>query len=124
MLFDVGPTETITLARGFVDAETKRSFKGPIVIRQPTVDDEIRRDILITDLAGSVPAMARSRTVDIMALVLQCIVSWEGLPQPRFEHLRMLTSKDADALVGALNRVQGKTLEGNDEASSSPPLQP
>jgi hypothetical protein len=129
MLFDLGPTETVTLARGFVDPETKKTFKGPVVIRQPTVEDEIRRDILITELAGSTPAMGRSRTVDIMALVLQCIVSWEGLPQPRFEHLRMLTSKDADALVSALNRVQeerveGNGEEGNDEESSSPPSQP
>lgn len=111
MLFEMGPTETVKLRYGWTDPESKKKFVGPIIIRQPTVDDEIRRDVLVTELSGAQPAMARSRTVEVMALVLQCIVSWDGLPQPRFDHLRGLASADADLLVAALNRVQRS--EGN-----------
>ncbi len=114
MLFDVGKTETVTLQRGWIDPETKQKFLGPVILRQPSVEDEIQRDILIAELAGAQPMMARSRTVELMALVLQCIVSWDGLPQPRFEHLRGLTSLDADRLVAGMNRAQQSEQSGNE----------
>lgn len=112
-------TATVHLTRGYVDEQNVAHRK--VTLRVPTMRDEVKRDQYIAE--RGLPGDA----AQFLALVLQVIVEWEGIPLPAFSHLEALTRGDFRRLVNALGDLESDDAEANlgksptSEDDSSPP---
>ncbi|MFG0245743.1 MAG: hypothetical protein ACF8MF_06815 [Phycisphaerales bacterium JB052] len=103
-------TKEVMLDRGFVDKEGKAHRR--VVLRPPTVDDEVTRDAELASIRHSNdgPDSRRfegfSDTLSTMALIKQCIVTWDHLPKPELYHLRSLSRADGRKIVKAFYDVE------------------
>ena len=129
-MFEQTRTKVVELRRGYVaDGKAHRR----IVLRVPMIEDEIRRDAALNEMRYSSSEIeqraAESDALSMLALVKECIVSWEGIAEVKMIHLRSLTRSDASKLIAAFNALEHEDaaeadkllkadLEGNENGKS------
>ncbi len=128
-LFGQPTTKTVELTRGYVDPDGNAHRE--VTLRAPMIEDEICRDAAIADMrrsgSESERGKADSDALQMLALVKECVMSWDGIADVQLSHLRQLTRRDASILILALDALEAedaqlakKTLkegpEGNDES--------
>ncbi|MFU8805691.1 MAG: hypothetical protein ACNA8W_17895 [Bradymonadaceae bacterium] len=93
------PQDTIELSRGYIDADKKAHRK--ITLRAPTLQDEIESEKICAKLG-----LESSDTAGWLAMVLRCIVQWDGIPMPEMKHLLALTRDEGKQLVQLMLRLE------------------
>jgi hypothetical protein len=102
------PQVTVELSRGYVDRNGEAH--KTVVLRLPTMNDEVKADIEAARLRASKREtdrlLATSANFYQFSIVLNCVVSWGKLVRWDFQHIEALTRPDARKLVDALTRLE------------------